>query len=93
MLIEWSKRFGAPIAAEDVGFQQLYESILIQKGAVVDYRKSKASNRTLKQGLMNRLRVWFEREMVCFPYGDDETRRQVSILLEELGRSAYCWRN
>jgi hypothetical protein len=91
MLVEWSKRFSAPIAAEDVGFQQLYESILIQKGAVVDYRKSKASNRTLKQGLMNRLRVWFEREMVCFPYGDDETRRLVSILLEEL--ETHAWRN
>ena len=40
MLVEWSKRFNAPIAAED-GFQQLYESILIQKGAVVDYRRAR----------------------------------------------------
>lgn len=40
---------------------------------------------------MNRLRVWFEREMVCFPYGDDETRRLVSILLEEL--ETHAWRN
>ena len=91
MVIEWSKRYGAPVAAEDVGFQQLYESLIQQKGSVIDYRKSKASNRTLKQGLMNRLRTWFERELVCFPFGDDETRRLVNILLEEL--ETHAWRD
>ena len=65
--------------------------MLRRKGAGGEYRKSKASNRTLKQGWMNRLRVWFEREMVCFPYGDDETRRLVSILLEEL--ETHAWRD
>ena len=39
---------------------------------------------------MNRMRVWFEREMIIFPYGDDATRRQVNILLEEL--NTHAWR-
>jgi hypothetical protein len=92
MLIEWAKKYGnAPVAAEDVGFQQMYKSLIEQKGAVVDYRASKVGNRTLKQGLMNRLRVWFERELVCFPYGNDETRRMVEIILEEL--KTHAWRD
>lgn len=91
MMIEWSKRYGTPaFAVEAVGFQQMYESLLSQKGAMIDYRESKVSNKTLKQGLMNRMRVWFEREMVIFPYGDDATRRQVNILLEEL--NTHAWR-
>ena len=65
--------------------------MLAQKGAVIDYKASKVSNRTLKQGLMNRMRVWFERELVCFPYGDDTTRQQVNILLEEL--ESHAWRD
>ena len=92
MLIEWAKRYGnCPIAVEDVGFQQMYESLLAQKGAVVDYRPSKVGNRTLKQGILNRLRVWFEREMVCLPYGNDETRRMVEIILDEL--KTHAWRD
>jgi len=91
MLIEMAKRYSAPVAAEDVGFQQLYNTLVQQKGAVLDYRPSKVSNRTLKQGLLNRLRVWFEREMICFPYGNDETRRMVEIILDEL--STHAWRD
>jgi len=92
VLIDMIKRYGnAPLAAEDVGFQQLYESLLAQKGAMVDYRKSRVSNRVLKQGLMNRLRVWFEREKLIFPYGDDETRRKVNILFQEL--ETHAWRD
>ena len=91
VLIEWAQKFKAPIAAEDVGFQRLYQTIIEQKGARVDYRPSKASNKALKQALMNRLRVWFERELVCFPYGDAETRSKVNILLAEL--EAHVWKN
>ena len=92
IMIEWSKRYGTPaFAVEAVGFQQMYESLLSQKGAMIDYRESKVSNKTLKQGLMNRMRVWFEREMIIFPYGDDATRRQVNILLEEL--NSHAWRD
>ena len=84
-IVEWLKRFGNPaFAAEDVGFQQMYENLLKQKGAVPDYRRSKVSNRTLKQGLLNRLRVWFEQERLIIPFGSDETRRTVNIMLEEL---------
>ena len=57
---------------------------------MIDYRASKVSNKTLKQGLMNRCRVWFERERVCFPYGDDATRNKVNTLLEEL--ESHAWR-
>ena len=91
IMIEWSKRYSTPaFAVESVGFQQMYESLLSQKGAMVDYRESKVGNKTLKQGLLNRLRVWFEREMVIFPYGNDETRRKVNIVLEEL--ETHAWR-
>jgi len=91
VLIEMAKRYSAPVAAEDVGFQQLYDALIQQKGAMVDYRPSKVGNRTLKQGLLNRLRVWFEREMIIFPYGNDETRRMVEILLDEL--KTHAWRD
>ena len=92
MMIEWSKRYGTPpFAIESVGFQNLYESLVNTKGAFLDYRESKVSNKTLKQGLMNRLRVWFERELVYLPYGNDETRKQINILLEEL--ESHAWRN
>ena len=45
----------------------------------------------LKQGLMNRLRVWFERKLVIFPYGSDEIRKKVNIILDEL--EAHVWKN
>jgi hypothetical protein len=90
MLGEWSKKYKCPIAAEDVGFQRLYESLLLQKGITVDYRQSKVSNRALKQALMNRLRVWFEQKKVVFPYGDDETRRAINLLLDEL--DTHVWK-
>lgn len=91
MLGEWSKKYKCAIAAEDVGFQRLYESLLAQKGITVDYRQSKVSNRALKQALMNRLRVWFEQKKVVFPYGDDETRRAVNLLLDEL--DTHVWKD
>ena len=92
MMIEWNKRYSTPaFAVEAEGFQQMYESLLAQKGAIIDYRESKVSNRTLKQGLLNRMRVWFEREMIVMPFGDDFTRKQVNILLEEL--ESHAWKN
>ncbi len=91
VIIEWARRFKAPVAAEDVGFQRLYESIIEQKGGHLDYRQSKASNKGLKQGLMNRLRVWFERELVVFPFGDEATRKKVGIILDELEN--HVWKN
>ena len=91
MMIEWSKRYGTPaFAIEAVGFQQMFESLVNQKGAMLDFRESKVSNRTLKQGLLNRMRVWFERELICFPYGDDFTRKEINVLLEEL--ESHAWR-
>ena len=90
MILEWNTRYGTPaFAVEAVGFQQMYETLLEQKGGVIDYRESKVSNRTLKQGLRNRLRVWFEREVVMFPYGDHETRALVNMILEELETHAW----
>ena len=92
VVVDWLKRYGnPPFAAEDVGFQQMYENLLRQKGAVPDYRKSKVSNRTLKQGLLNRLRVWFEQERVVFPFGSDDTRKIVNIMLEEF--ESHAWRD
>ena len=40
---------------------------------------------------MNRLRVWFERELVVFPFGDDATRKKVGIILDELEN--HVWKN
>ena len=60
-------------------------------GGHIDYRPSKASNKGLKQGLLNRLRVWFERELVVFPYGSSDIRKKVSILLDEL--ESHVWKN
>ncbi len=91
MILEWNTLYGTPaFAVESVGFQQMYETLLQQKGGVIDYRESKVSNRTLKQGLLNRLRVWFERELVMFPYGDHETRNMVNLILEEL--ESHAWK-
>ena len=80
-----------PFAIEDVGFQRLYNSILIQKGITIDYRPSKASNKGLKQGLMNRLRAWFEQGRIVLPFGDDATRRVVRMFLDEL--ESHAWKN
>ena len=91
VIIEWANQFRAPVAAEDVGFQRLYETVIEQKGAVLDYRPSKASNKGLKQGLLNRFRVWFERELIIFPYGSDEMRKKVAIILDELEN--HVWKN
>ena len=84
VIIQWAKHFKAPVAAEDVGFQRLYETVIEQKGGHIEYRQSKASNKGLKQGLMNRLRVWFERELIVFPFGSDDIRKKVGIILDEL---------
>jgi len=84
-IIEWCKRYPAPtVAAEDVGFQRLYETIIQQKGAVIDFQPSKASNKGLKQGLLNRLRTWFEQDKFHWPYGNIETRDKVNIIWHEL---------
>jgi hypothetical protein len=91
VIIEWAKHFKAPVAAEDVGFQRLYETVIEQKGGHIDYRQSKASNKGLKQGLMNRLRVWFERELIVFPFGSDDIRKKVGIILDELEN--HVWKN
>ena len=91
MIGQWCKQFGAPLAAEDVGFQRLFKSLLEAKGIVVDYRESRVSNKGLKQALMNRLRVWFERGKIVFPYGNDATRRIVSEMLDEL--ESHAWKN
>ena len=90
MIGEWTRKFNCMVAAEDVGFQRLFESLLIQKGITVDYQPSKVSNRALKQALMNRVRVWFEQKKICFPYGNDETRRMVNLLLDEL--DTHVWK-
>jgi hypothetical protein len=89
-VIEWCKRYGKPtLAAEDVGFQRLYEALLKQKGAVIDFVGSKASNKGLKQGLLNRLRTWFEQEKFEWPYGSIETRDKVNILFNELDNHVW----
>jgi len=91
VIIEWAKLYKSPVAAEDVGFQRLYETVIQQKGGHIDYRASKASNKGLKQGLLNRLRVWFERELIVFPFGDVDTRKKVGIILDEL--ETHVWKN
>ena len=90
MIGDWCKRYSAPLAAEDVGFQRLFKSLLEAKGIGVDYKESKVSNKALKQAILNRLRVWFERKKIVFPYGDDATRRQVADILEEL--ESHAWK-
>ena len=90
-VVELCKNYGnATLSAESSGFQQLYESLISQTGAVVDYRPSKVSNKSLKQGLLNRLRVWFEQGKVVFPYGSHETRRVIDVLLDEL--ECHVWK-
>ena len=90
-IIEWCNRYGNPtVAAEDVGFQRLYETLLEQKGAIIDFHPSKASNKGLKQGLLNRLRTWFEQDKVNWPYGNIETRDKVNIIWHEL--DTHVWK-
>jgi len=91
VLIELAKKYKAPIAAEDVGFQRLYSTIIAQKGATVDFRPSKASNKGLKQGLLNRLRTWFEQKKFHWPYGNIESRNMVNIIFDEL--EAHAWKD
>jgi len=91
-VIRWNDVYGKPVFAfESAGFQHLYESILQQKGATLNVKRSKVSNRTLKQGLMQRLRSWFEQGKITFPYGNDETRKVVNILLQEL--ESHAWKD
>lgn len=91
VLAEWSARYGkCAVAAEEVGFQRLYETILQRMGHVLDYRGSKVSNKGLKQGLMNRTRVWFEQGKIHWPYGDVETINTVNMLLDEF--DAHIWK-
>ena len=91
ILIEWAGRYGgASVAAEDVGFQSLYDALIRQKGAIVDYRSSKASNKGLKQGLLNRLRTWFEQGKFHWPYGNIATRTKVNMIFDEL--EGHVWK-
>ena len=80
----------ATISAEVVGFQQMFESLIAQMGAVVDYQPSKVSNKVLKQGLLNRLRVWFEQGKIVFPYGAHQPRQKMNIVLDEL--ETHVWK-
>jgi len=90
-IIEWCSRYNNPtVAAEDVGFQRLYETLLQQKGAIIDFHPSKASNKGLKQGLLNRLRTWFEQDKVIWPYGNIETRDKVNVIWNEL--DTHVWK-
>jgi hypothetical protein len=84
-ILRWNQAYKMPaFACEEVGFQRLYESLINQQDSVVDFRPSKVSNKGLKQGLLNRLRVWFEQEKIQFAYGDDKTRKMMEVILEEL---------
>lgn len=88
----FNDQYSKPLFAfEDVGFQRMYEALLQQKGIIVNSVMSKVSNRVMKQGLLNRMRVWFEQKKIHFPFGDDETRRTVNIFLDEL--DAHVWRS
>ena len=91
-IAQWNDKFAKPLFAfESAGFQHLYESLLRQKGLTLNVKRSKVSNKTLKQGLMTRLRTWFEQGRIILPYGNDETRKIVNILLLEL--EAHAWKN
>ena len=91
-IAQWNDKFAKPLFAfESAGFQHLYESLLRQKGLTLNVKRSKVSNKTLKQGLMTRLRTWFEQGRIILPYGNDETRKIVNIMLLEL--EAHAWKN
>tara|TARA_R100001463_G_scaffold30495_13_gene69293 strand:+ start:2125 stop:3624 length:1500 start_codon:yes stop_codon:yes gene_type:complete len=92
MIAKFNDAYKQPtFAFESAGFQSLYKSLVEQRKLTLDMKMSKVSNKTLKQGLLNRLRVWFEQEKVVIPYGNDETRRVMSILLDEL--ESHAWKN
>lgn len=91
-VIDFNGRYDRPkFAFESAGFQSLYSSLLNQRGVTLDLKLSKVSNSTLKQGLMTRLRSWFEQGKIIIPYGDDPTRRIMNILLDEL--ESHVWKN
>lgn len=92
VIADYNYRYKMPVVAiEDVGFQRLYNAILMQKGITIDYKPSKASNKSLKQGLMSRLRAWFEQGRVVLPFGDEPTRKVIRAFLEEL--ESHAWKN
>lgn len=89
-IIAWNNSYNHPIfASEDVGFQRLYNSLLQQKNAHIDFRPSKVSNRALKQGLLSRVRAVFESGKIVWPYGDDKTRTMVNLILNEF--EGHAW--
>jgi len=89
---DFNIRYKKPrFAFESAGFQSLYQSLLNQRGITLDMTLSKVANRTLKQGLLNRLRSWFEQGKIIIPYGDDATRNIMNILLDEL--ESHVWKN
>lgn len=91
-IADLDEAFKRPVFAfESAGFQSLYQSLINQHGLTLNLKMSKVSNKTLKQGLLNRLRVWFEQEKVIIPYGNDATRMTMSILLDEL--ESHAWKD
>ncbi len=90
MIGEWCKKYGAPLAAEDVGFQRLFSKFVGGKGNLRGLSAESCQQQRLEAGFVNRLRVWFERGKIVFPYGDDATRRIVNQMLEEL--EAHAWK-
>jgi hypothetical protein len=91
-ILEMCKKYDGPaFACEEAGFQRLYEQLLVERGAMVDFRASKVGNKPLKQALLNRLRVWFEQKKIHFPFGDDKTRRVVGVILDELDH--HVWKH
>ena len=91
-ILELNESYGKPtLASEAVGFQRLYETLIQQRGVVLDFQPSSVSNRAMKQALLNRVRAWFEQGKVVFPFGNDETRKVVRVILEEL--ESHAWVN
>ena len=87
----WNEKYKRPLFAfESVGFQHLYQSLIREKNIHLNVKMSKVSNKVLKQGLMTRLRTWFEQGKIILPYGDHETRKMVNILLSEL--ESHAWK-
>ena len=83
------KNTNVQFSAEDVGFQRLYESLLAQGITVIIVKQSFKS--CIKASTNESIRVWFEQKKVVFPYGDDETRRAVNLLLDEL--DTHVWKD
>jgi len=92
VIADFNDKYKRPkFAFESAGFQHLYKSLLEQRGMSLDMKMSKVSNKTLKQGLLTRLRSWFEQGKIIVPYGNDETRKSMIILLSEL--ESHVWKN